>query len=176
MVDPRGGEADRVGRAADGFVRLFSTPWFLALQTILIAAWVLVNVIGATLRFDPYPFILLNLLFSALAAYAAPLILVAQTRQAERDRLQADLDTRRHDQILAEQERLMRHDADQTDQIAGLLDENRRQTDIIVGLLGQIRTQVEEGGGRSDALLARVGEMVEFERGRRSTTEGRAAP
>ncbi len=140
--DPFG--ADRIGRAADSFVRVFSTPLFLATQTALIGLWILVNVIGATLRFDPYPFILLNLLFSALAAYAAPLILVAQTRQAERDRIQSELDTRRHDQILAEQERLMRHDAEQTEQIAGLLDENRRQTEIIAGLLEQTRTAIDE--------------------------------
>lgn len=134
---------DRIGRAADRFVRAFSTPWFLATQTVLIGIWVLVNAIGATLRFDPYPFILLNLLFSALAAYAAPLILVAQTRQAERDRLQSEVDARRHEQTAADQARLLRYDADQTEQIARLLAENREQTEFIAGLLKETRALVE---------------------------------
>ena len=69
---------DWFGRKAEDFARFFGTPTFLVGQTILVAVWILVNVIGWT-QFDVYPFILLNLAFSTQAAYAAPLILLAQT-------------------------------------------------------------------------------------------------
>src|SRR6202167_2626047 len=76
---------DWFGRKAEDFARFFGTPTFLVGQTILVAVWILVNVIGWT-QFDVYPFIALNLAFSLQAAYAAPLILLAQTRQADRDK------------------------------------------------------------------------------------------
>src|SRR5437870_11834520 len=76
---------------AEAFARFFGTPVFLAMQTIIVAIWISVNVIGFT-TFDVYPFILLNLAFSLQAAYAAPLILLAQTRQAERDKVHAEAD------------------------------------------------------------------------------------
>ena len=77
---------DAFGRGAERFARWFGTPVFLAGQTLIVALWVLANVALLARRWDPYPFILLNLLFSLQAAYAAPLILLAQTRQADRDR------------------------------------------------------------------------------------------
>src|SRR6201986_420951 len=73
---------------AEAFARFFGTPFFLVAQTIVVYGWVLVNVLGLT-KFDLYPFILLNLAFSLQAAYAAPLILLAQTRQADRDKANA---------------------------------------------------------------------------------------
>src|SRR5258708_36308961 len=69
---------------AEAFARFFGTPRFLIAQTVIVAIWILVNVLGLT-TFDIYPFILLNLAFSLQAAYAAPLILLAQTRQPDRD-------------------------------------------------------------------------------------------
>src|ERR1700746_1496552 len=69
---------------AEAFARFFGTPGFLIAHTVIVAMWILVNVVGLT-TFDIYPFILLNLAFSLQAAYAAPLILLAQTRQADRD-------------------------------------------------------------------------------------------
>src|SRR6201987_5212962 len=76
---------------ADAIARFFGTPSFLITQTVIVAVWILVNVLGLT-TFDIYPFILLNLAFSLQAAYAAPLILLAQTRQADRDAAHADAD------------------------------------------------------------------------------------
>ncbi len=67
---------------------------FIIFQTILIIIWIILNIIGWIYHWDPYPFILLNLLFSVLAAYAAPVIMMAQNRQAERDRYQASEDYR----------------------------------------------------------------------------------
>jgi uncharacterized protein DUF1003 len=77
---------------AEAFARFFGTPLFLVAQTIIVGVWILVNAAGVT-KFDVYPFILLNLAFSLQAAYAAPLILVAQTRQADRDKAHAEADT-----------------------------------------------------------------------------------
>ena len=73
---------------AETFARFFGTPIFLIGQTAVVVAWIVVNVAGLV-SFDIYPFILLNLAFSLQAAYAAPLILLAQTRQADRDKAHA---------------------------------------------------------------------------------------
>lgn len=81
---------DRFGQAAERFARFFGTPRFIIGQTVLVAIWIALNALALSLRWDPYPFILLNLAFSTQAAYAAPLILLAQTRQADRDKRAAD--------------------------------------------------------------------------------------
>jgi uncharacterized membrane protein len=78
---------DRFGILAERFARFFGTPRFIIGQTVIVVLWIIANVVAISLRWDPYPFILLNLAFSTQAAYAAPLILLAQTRQAERDKL-----------------------------------------------------------------------------------------
>lgn len=77
---------DRFGRSAEAFARWFGTPRFLIGQTAVVAAWIALNSVAVMQHWDPYPFILLNLVFSTQAAYAAPLILLAQNRQAERDK------------------------------------------------------------------------------------------
>lgn len=76
---------------AEAFARFFGTPLFLVSQTIVVAVWITINAVGVA-KFDLYPFILLNLAFSLQAAYAAPLILLAQTRQADRDKAHAQAD------------------------------------------------------------------------------------
>ena len=76
---------DAFALRAEAFARFFGTPLFLGAQTLIVAVWIGLNVSGVT-QFDVYPFILLNLAFSLQAAYAAPLILLAQTRQAARTR------------------------------------------------------------------------------------------
>jgi uncharacterized membrane protein len=80
------------GNFAEAFARFFGTVRFLVIQSIIVAIWITFNVVALTHHFDPYPFILLNLMFSTQAAYAAPLILLAQNRQADRDRLQVERD------------------------------------------------------------------------------------
>lgn len=85
---------------AEAFARFFGTPGFLVGQTVVVAVWIYLNIAGIT-KFDPYPFILLNLAFSLQAAYAAPLILLAQTRQSERDQAHAIADAQ-HREDLAE--------------------------------------------------------------------------
>ncbi len=99
---------DAVGRFAEGIARFLGTGRFLAVQTIVVIAWITFNVVAVRLRWDPYPFILLNLAFSTQAAYAAPLILLAQNRQADRDRVQAEEDRARAASTRADTEYLAR--------------------------------------------------------------------
>ena len=99
---------DAVGNFAEGIARFLGTGRFLAVQTILVVVWITLNVFAVRLRWDPYPFILLNLAFSTQAAYAAPLILLAQNRQADRDRVQAEEDRARAATTRADTEYLAR--------------------------------------------------------------------
>ena len=91
--------SDSFGRVAEVFARAFGTPVFLITQTVLVVLWIVANSVWAAFRWDPYPFILLNLAFSLQAAYAAPLILLAQTRQADRDKALAIADAQQRDDI-----------------------------------------------------------------------------
>jgi len=88
---------------AEAFARFFGTPIFLITQTVIVLGWISLNVFGLT-KFDVYPFILLNLAFSLQAAYAAPLILLAQTRQADRDKAHADADAQHREALAAASE------------------------------------------------------------------------
>jgi uncharacterized membrane protein len=99
---------DAVGAFAETIARFLGTGRFLAVQTIIVVVWIAVNVVAVNLRWDPYPFILLNLAFSTQAAYAAPLILLAQNRQADRDRVQAEEDRARAASTRADTEYLAR--------------------------------------------------------------------
>ncbi|RBY74874.1 hypothetical protein DQ238_20835 [Geodermatophilus sp. TF02-6] len=101
-------DPDAVGRFAEAIARFLGTGRFLAVQTVVVAVWILLNVSAVQLRWDPYPFILLNLAFSTQAAYAAPLILLAQNRQADRDRVQAEEDRARAATTRADTEYLAR--------------------------------------------------------------------
>jgi uncharacterized membrane protein len=87
---------DAFGRGAERAARFFGTPQYIAGQTVVVILWIALNAVAVVQHWDPYPFILLNLAFSTQAAYAAPLILLAQTRQAERDKLAAEMDEKRH--------------------------------------------------------------------------------
>jgi uncharacterized membrane protein len=85
-------DPDAFGRFSEGIARFFGTARYLVVQTVLVIVWIGLNVFAVALRWDPYPFILLNLAFSTQAAYAAPLILLAQNRQAQRDQSTVDSD------------------------------------------------------------------------------------
>jgi len=88
------------GKQAESFARFFGTPKFIVIQTAVVAAWIVVNALG-WVTFDVYPFIFLNLAFSLQAAYAAPLILLAQTRQADRDKAGAMADAQHREELAA---------------------------------------------------------------------------
>jgi uncharacterized membrane protein len=85
-------DADAFGRFSEAMARFLGTGRFIVGQTVFVVGWILLNTIGIVYHWDPYPFILLNLAFSTQAAYAAPLILLAQNRQDDRDRANIDRD------------------------------------------------------------------------------------
>jgi uncharacterized membrane protein len=99
---------DAFGAFAERLARFLGTGRYLAAQTILVAIWILLNGLVIANGWDPYPFILLNLAFSTQAAYAAPLILLAQNRQADRDKEEVERDREVNARSLAETEYLAR--------------------------------------------------------------------
>src|SRR6201995_5745106 len=101
-------DPDAFGRVSEEIARFFGTARYLAIQTIVVIAWIIFNVVAVEERFDPYPFILLNLMFSTQAAYAAPLILLAQNRQADRDRAEVERDREATARALADADYLAR--------------------------------------------------------------------
>ena len=101
-------DPDAFGRFAERLARLLGTGRYLVAQTIFVIVWVTLNVVGLVSHWDKYPFILLNLGFSLQAAYAAPLILLAQNRQADRDKSEIERDRAVNSRSLAEAEFLAR--------------------------------------------------------------------
>lgn len=116
LSTPRGGRRpsynpDVFGQAAERIARFFGTARYLAIQSIIVIVWIIFNIVAVRERFDPYPFILLNLMFSTQAAYAAPLILLAQNRQTDRDRAQAEHDREMNARTVAAMDFLARETA-----------------------------------------------------------------
>jgi uncharacterized membrane protein len=101
-------DVEAAGQLGESFARFLGTGRYLAMQTVFVVVWIALNLFAVSLRWDPYPFILLNLAFSTQAAYAAPLILLAQNRQENRDRVALEEDRRRAEQTKADTEYLAR--------------------------------------------------------------------
>jgi uncharacterized membrane protein len=103
-------DPDAFGRVSEQIARFFGTARYLVIQTAIVCVWILLNILQITeaIHWDPYPFILLNLAFSTQAAYAAPLILLAQNRQAERDVVQIQEDRNREQLSIATMDYLTR--------------------------------------------------------------------
>ena len=112
---------DPFGRFAEKTARFFGTPNYIVGQTIVVVLWIVLNSVALIHHWDPSPFIMLNLIFSTQAAYAAPLILLAQTRQAERDKVVAEHVDTRHTKL----ERSMKTE---TDKLVELLESNTTLT------------------------------------------------
>ena len=103
-VDP-----DSFARISERVARFLGTGRYLAIQTVIVIVWIVLNlVLVGVYQWDPYPFILLNLAFSTQTAYAAPLILLAQNRQDDRDRVSLDEDRSRAERTKADTEYLAR--------------------------------------------------------------------
>lgn len=134
---------DWFGIRAERFARFFGTPVFLVAQTAIVAVWIALNVAGAT-HFDVYPFILLNLAFSLQAAYAAPLILLAQTRQADRDKAHADADARHREALVAASMERQELATKQAAQIYELLQQNTRLTELTQELAQRIKELTDQ--------------------------------
>ena len=136
---------------AEAFARFFGTPVFLVAQTVIVAIWIGLNAFGFT-KFDVYPFILLNLAFSLQAAYAAPLILLAQTRQADRDKAHADADAQHREALAMASEQRETLAAQQACQLMELLQQNTQLTELVKKYEPAYR-----GADQRDAWQARPG-------------------
>jgi uncharacterized membrane protein len=121
---------DAFGLLAERFARFFGTPAFIIGQTMIVIIWIAINATAAALRWDPYPFILLNLAFSTQAAYAAPLILLAQTRQADRDKAWSAADAQHREQL--------------SQQLIELIEENTALTRQVENLTSQVHRLTEQ--------------------------------
>jgi uncharacterized membrane protein len=116
--------SDSFGRRAEKTARFFGTPQYIIGQTFAVVAWITLNSIALVAHWDPYPFILLNLAFSTQAAYAAPLILLAQTRQADRDKVLAELTERHREDETRQGEQRVAAIKAETDRLTQLLEAN----------------------------------------------------
>lgn len=134
---------DTFALCAEAFARFFGTPTFLGAQTLIVLLWVCLNVFGVT-TFDVYPFILLNLAFSLQSAYAAPLILLAQTRQAARDKAQSDADAQHREDLARANTERQAQAAQNTAQLLELLEQNTRLTEMTKSLTERIESLTSE--------------------------------
>lgn len=107
------------GQFSESTARFFGTPVYLIGQTLLVILWVALNATGV-INWDEYPFILLNLGFSLQAAYAAPMILLAETRQAERDKMWSEADARHRESLATTTLQLLEQNTDLTRQVEAL--------------------------------------------------------
>lgn len=138
-IDP-----DSFGRLSERLARFLGTGKYLFWQTLIVVVWIIINLGAAALRWDPYPFILLNLFFSTQASYAAPLILLAQNRQADRDRIQYEQDRMTADRNQAEIEYLTREIAALRMAVGEVA-----TRDYIRSELQRLQEELSESGARS---------------------------
>jgi uncharacterized membrane protein len=115
---------DAFGRGAERAARFFGTPQYIVGQSVIVILWIAINAIGVIAQWDPYPFILLNLAFSTQAAYAAPLILLAQTRQADRDKVTGARAEHHHEEQTKKAEQRVAALKAETDKLEQLLEAN----------------------------------------------------
>ncbi|MCA9830201.1 MAG: DUF1003 domain-containing protein [Dehalococcoidia bacterium] len=106
------------GAFAETAARFFGTPTYLIGQSLVVVAWIIFNAVTGS--FDPYPFILLNLAFSLQAAYAAPMILLAETRQADRDKHWSEADARHREELSETTLTLLQQNTDLTIEVQQL--------------------------------------------------------
>jgi len=128
---------------AEAFARFFGTPTFLLGQTLVVLLWIGLNLAGVV-KFDLYPFILLNLAFSLQSAYAAPLILLAQTRQSDRDKAHTDADAQHREDLANAMEQRQILAAQQNAAIHALLQQNTQLTETTQKLSERIETLTRE--------------------------------
>jgi uncharacterized membrane protein len=150
---PFGGSS--FGVLAERFARFFGTPKFILGQTGIVALWIALNALAVTntIAWDKYPFIALNLLFSLQAAYAAPLILLAQTRQADRDHLHEEamqhhreVEAERVEQFEAGQAKLLEQDKALSEQHSQMLSQNTELTQQVAALTRELHTAICKPG------------------------------
>ena len=131
------------GPRAEAFARFFGTPAFLIVQSSVVLAWIALNAAGFA-KFDLYPFILLNLAFSLQSAYAAPLILLAQTRQADRDKAHADADAQHREALAQANVERQAFAEKQANQILALLEQNTKLTEMTAELTQRVTALTQQ--------------------------------
>ena len=136
----------KFGVYAERFARFFGTPKFIVGQTVIVAAWILLNALAVVHHWDPYPFILLNLLFSTQAAYAAPLILLAQTRQADRDKASAEADAHHREELAQAQAAQLATNTDLTGQVHALATLIASNTSLLAEIHRHVEALSPEAG------------------------------
>ena len=149
-----GVDAEWFAKVAERLARFLGTGTFLLWQSVIVLIWITLNVFAISLQWDPYPFILLNLAFSTQAAYAAPLILLAQNRQDDRDRVSLEEDRTRAGRLSAETEYLARELASMRLQLGEVV-----TRDYLRGELEQVRggrDGRDDRGGKSDKALEKA--------------------
>lgn len=139
-------DGDRFAEGAEAVARFLGTGKYLAYQSAVVLAWIALNIGGMAWNWDPYPFILLNLAFSTQAAYAAPLILLAQNRQEDRDRAAIAEDRRRAEETKADTEFLAREIAGVRAAVGDAVtrDYLRRELEDLSGALARIEARLYE--------------------------------
>jgi uncharacterized membrane protein len=135
---------DNFGRIAEKTARFFGTPRYIIGQTLVVIAWIAANAAAVHYRWDPYPFILLNLAFSTQAAYAAPLILLAQTRQADRDKLHMEKVEKVHEHQTETASRRERQINEAVRELRALLEANTALTQQDKDLTEQVAALTRE--------------------------------
>lgn len=145
-IDHRPFGSGGFGQKAEAFARFFGTPTFLIGQTLIVSTWIVINA-AHIVKFDIYPFILLNLAFSLQAAYAAPLILLAQTRQADRDKAQAEADAKHREEVAEMAAERQQVAVTTLDLLKRVLDENTELTKRIDQLTQEIHGTVVTSPG-----------------------------
>jgi uncharacterized membrane protein len=140
---------DAFGRFAEKTARFFGTPHYILGQTVVVAFWIVLNSVALLHHWDPNPFIMLNLIFSTQAAYAAPLILLAQTRQADRDKVEAERVDERHTRL----ETAMKGETDKLLELlrsnTDLTSQDKELTEQVADLTRQIHALLTKSGGAS---------------------------
>ena len=173
--------SDGFGRFAEATARFMGSPKFVLYMSIFVAVWIVANLILAKMQraWDPYPFILLNLAFSTQASYSAPLIMLAQNRQDDRDRVTAEQDRQRAQRNLEDTEFLTREIAslrlamndvatrdfvrsELRDMLEELLTEERRSREEIVGeIVEELSEEEDDDGAGRPARTAEGGRAAE---------------
>jgi uncharacterized membrane protein len=128
-------------RAADSLASAMGSWLFISIQSVVLVIWIALNVIGWIEHWDPYPFILLNLALSFQAAYAAPIIMMSQNRQASKDRLMAEEDYRINSKAEEELKAVMRHLEMQDDMMLDLLHRLEEQHQQIISRIPAVAPQ-----------------------------------
>jgi uncharacterized membrane protein len=131
---------DAFGQFAERLARFVGTPKYIFGQTVVVIFWIIFNGYSIFVHFDPYPFILLNLAFSTQAAYAAPLILLAQTRQADRDKVLAEADAEHREALAQDSLKRQQYVETQTTTLQKLLEQNTDLTQETKKLAERIDT------------------------------------